>query len=209
MTTVSLVEDDSSFSVLLARSLAKRRTICVLSVHPTGEGALQSLPTLRPDVVLVDIKLPGINGIECLKRLCAIEPPLHLQFLVLTDHADSEWVFDALQAGANGYLLKDRISPSELAQAIMDVMSGGAVMSPTIARKVIERFHRPAAPESTLSGREREVLLSVSRGLMNKEISGELSISENTVRKHVSAIYRKLHVQSRAAATRHFLQRRF
>ncbi len=209
MTTVSLVEDDSSFYVLLARSLATRKTICLLRVYPTGEEALQSLPALRPDVVLMDIKLPGINGIECLKRLRTMEPPLLSQDLMLTEHADGELVFEALQAGANGYLLKDRISPRELAQAIKDVMSGGAVMSPTIARKVIERFHRPAAPEPTLSGREGEVLLSVSRGLMNKEISGELSISENTVRKHVSAIYRKLHVQSRAAATRHFLQRRF
>ena len=205
MTTVSIVEDDSSFCFLLTRSLSTHKTIRILSAHSDAEDALKSLPSLRPDVVLMDIKLPGINGIECLRQLKQIKPPLPTQVLMLTQYEDSELVFESLKAGASGYLSKDRVSIRELAVAIKTVMAGGGVMSPGIARKVIQSFATPASFE-TLSTRELEVLRHLSEGLMYKEIAPKLDISLNTVRTHVGAIYRKLHVQSRMDATRNYLQ---
>jgi DNA-binding NarL/FixJ family response regulator len=207
MTTVSIVEDDSSFCVLLTRALSKRKTIRVLSVHPTAEDALQQLPSLRPELVLMDIKLPGMNGIECLKHIKQIRPSLVLQVLMLTDYADSELVFEALKAGASGYLLKDQVSVRELAASINQVMAGGGVMSPNIARKVIHCFEEPATPVSALTEREMELLLSLSRGLMYKEIADRHGISLNTVRTHLGSIYRKLHVRSRTDAVVHFLKK--
>ena len=206
MTTVSCVEDDSAYCLLLTRALAKNKTIRILSVHSSAEEALQSLPSLRPDAVLMDIKLPGINGIECLRQLKQIKPPLPTQVLMLTQYEDSELVFESLKAGASGYLSKDRISVRELAVAIKTVMAGGGVMSPSIARKVIQSFHATPASFETLSTRELEVLRHLSEGLMYKEIAPKLDISLNTVRTHVGAIYRKLHVQSRMDATRNYLQ---
>src|SRR2546421_5501428 len=202
MTTVSLVEDDSSFVLLWQRTLSKNKRIKIVSTHTTAEEALTELPHHKPDVVLMDIKLPGMNGIECLKRLLQIRPPLLLQVLMLTEYEDNKLVFEALKAGASGYLLKDRISVRDLAIAIKDVMTGGAVMSPNIARKVIRYIHEPSGSVGSLSDREMQVLLKLADGLMYKEIAGELSIALDTVRKHVGAIYSKLHVRSRAEATR-------
>ena len=204
MTTVSCVEDDSAYCLLLTRALAKNKTIRILSVHSSAEEALQSLPSLRPDAVLMDIKLPSMSGIECLKQLKKIEPPLPMQVVMLTQHDDDELVFESLKAGASGYLLKDRISVKEVSVAIKTVMAGGGVMSPTIARKVIQSFPATTASFATLSQRETEVLRYLSDGLMYKEIAPKLEISLNTVRTHVGAVYRKLHVQSRMDAARNY-----
>ena len=204
MTTVSCVEDDSLYCFLLTRALAKNKTIMILSVHSSAEEALHSLPTLRPDVVLMDIKFPGMNGIECLKRLKQVEPPLLMQVLMLTQHDDDALVFESLKAGASGYLLKDRISVKEVSVAIKTVMAGGGVMSPNIARKVIQSFHATTGAIGTLSLREMDVLRYLSDGLMYKEIAPKLDISLNTVRTHVGAVYRKLHVQSRMDAARNY-----
>ena len=207
MTTVSLVEDDASFSLLLARDLSRCKSIDIISVHSDAEEALQELPHRKPDVVLMDIKLPGMSGIDCLRRLKRMNPPLLCHVLMLTGHEDSSLVFEALKAGASGYLLKDRISVRELTTAINSVESGGAVMSPSIALKVVRYFEEPSMPFSGLSEREWEVLTSLSHGLMYKEIAHQLSISLDTVRKHLGAIFRKLHVRSRTDAVRHYLQR--
>ena len=207
MTTVSMVEDDSSFCILLTRSLSRNKTIRILSAHPDAEDALKVLPSLRPDVVLMDIKLPGISGVECLKQLKQLTPPLPSQVLMLTQVEESEMVFESLKAGASGYLSKDRISVKELADAIKIVMAGGGVMSPNIAHKVIRSFQGTPTGFETLSQRELEVLRHLSEGLMYKEIAPKLDISLNTVRTHVGAIYRKLHVQSRLDAARNFLTR--
>ena len=207
MTTVSLVEDDTSFSLLLTRALSTSKSIEIIGVHSSAEEALREFPRRKPDVVLMDIKLPGMNGIECLRQLPKLSPAVRCHVLMLTEHEDSDLVFEALKAGANGYLIKDRISLRELSTAIKIVCSGGAVMSPNIARTVMRYFGEPTAPVSGLSRREREVLSSLAQGLMYKEIADQLSISLDTVRKHLGSIYRKLHVRSRTDAVRHYLQR--
>src|SRR6266511_1094118 len=205
MPTLSLVEDDANFGVLLARALSKAKKIKLISIHSSAEEALREIPRRKPDVVLMDIKLPRMNGIECLKRLKQIKPALLCHVLMLTEYEDSELVFESLKAGASGSLLKNRVS--ELAVAIKDVTAGGAVMSPVIARKVIRFFQVSPTTLSALSKRELEVLADLSGGLMIKEIAAKLSISENTVRRHVVSIYGKLHVHSRMDAARHFFQR--
>ena len=207
MITVSLIEDDSSFSILVTRALSVARRIEVISTHPNAEEALRELPRLRPDVVLMDIKLPGMNGIECLRRLMMLSPPLLCHVLMLTEYENSELVFEALKVGASGYLLKDGISASELSRQIKDVAAGGAVMSPSIAQKVIRHFQTPGPSLSALSKREMEVLADLSDGLMYKEIGAKRNIALNTVRRHVGSIYSKLHVASRAHATRQYLDR--
>jgi len=208
MTTVSCVEDDSAYCLLLTRALAKNKTIRILSVHSSAEDALQSLPSLRPDVVLMDIKLPSMSGIECLKQLKKIEPPLPMQVVMLTQHDEDELVFESLKAGASGYLLKDRISVKEVSVAIKTVMAGGGAMSPNIARKVMNYFCASRTTLCRLSERELEVLADLADGLMYKEIGPKRFIAENTVRTYVTSIYRKLHVRSRTDAVRHYLERR-
>ena len=207
MTTVSLVEDDTSFSLLLTRALSTSKSIEILSVHSNAEEALREIPRRKPDVILMNIKLPALSGIDCLRRLKRINPPLLCHVLMLTEHEDSALVFEALQAGASGYLSKDRISPRELATAIRDVMRGGAVMTPNIARTVMRYFEERTVPVTGLTSREREVLSRLSQGLMYKEIAETLAISLDTVRKHLGSIYRKLHVHSRTDALRHYLRR--
>ncbi len=207
MTTVSLVEDDTSFSLLLTRALSTSKSIEILSVHSNAEEALREIPPRKPDVILMNIKLPAMSGIDCLRRLKRINPPLLCHVLMLTEHEDSDLVFEALQAGASGYLSKDRISPRELVIAIRDVMRGGAVMTPNIARMVMRYFEEPMAQVTGLTRREREVLSRLSQGLMYKEIAETLAISLDTVRKHLGSIYRKLHVHSRTDAVRHYLRR--
>lgn len=207
MLAVFVVEDDEPFSELLTRALSKTRQVRIVGASPTAEDALREIPRCDPDVVLLDLKLPRMNGIECLRRLKGPPRLARADVLILTDYEDTEMVFEALKAGANGYLLKDRISFPELSVAIKDVTEGGAVMSPRIARKVIQHFQRPIPSLSALSKREMEVLVNLSRGLMYKEIAADLSISMDTVRSHIKAIYGKLHVRSRAHATRRFHQR--
>ncbi len=208
MITVSLIEDDTSFCILLKRALSAARKIEVISIHPTAEEALREIPRRKPDTVLMDIKLPGMNGIECLRRLKNVSPPLLCHILMLTEFADTDQVFEAIKAGASGYLLKDRISIRELSAALGDVAAGGAVMSPNIARKVMNYFHASRTTLGRLSERELEVLADLADGLMYKEIAPKRSIAENTVRTHVTSIYRKLHVRSRTDAVRHYLERR-
>src|SRR6266480_4999053 len=144
LTTVSLVEDDASFCVLLTRALSKDKKLKIIGVHPTAEEAIREIPQSKPDVVLMDIKLPGMDGIECLRRLKMVSPPLHFQALILSEYEDSDLVFQAFKAGASGYLLKDRISVKELSAAIKDVTAGGAVMSPNMAGKLIRYFQEPS-----------------------------------------------------------------
>jgi DNA-binding NarL/FixJ family response regulator len=202
---VSIVEDDrvtrESLSALISRSPEHH---CV-GAYATAEIALQEVPKSLPEVLVVDINLPGKSGIECVAALTAVHR--ELQVLMLTTYDDTENIFDSLRAGASGYLLK-RAPASELLEAITEVSHGGSPMSSHIARKVVSHFHRPpkvAAEMQTLTAREGEILSHLAQGLQYKEIADRLGISASTVRAHLHTIYGKLHVQSRTEAVVKYL----
>ena len=207
MIDIYIVEDDEDFLLLLTRDLSKAKKVRIVGTSPNAEKALRELPHVNPDVVLMDIKLPGMNGIECLRRMRRLSPPLRCHVLMLTGREDTDLVFDAIKSGASGYLAKGQISGGKLSAAITEVAAGGAVMSPSIARKVLQFFQAPPTTLSMLSQRELEMLADLSDGLPCKEISAKHSISQNTVRKHLTSIYTKLHVRSKADAVRHYLRR--
>lgn len=174
--------------------------------YASGEEALKEIPLIQPDVVLMDINLPGISGIECTARLKQRLP--RVQILVVTVHADNDRVFSALQAGASGYLLK-RTGATELLEAIQDVTRGGVPMTGEIARKVIASFRRPAPvpmEDARLTPREQDILVLLTQGYANKEIADRLAVSFDTVRTHLCHIYEKLHVRSRTEAATKYLR---
>lgn len=171
----------------------------------SGEDAMRVIPSLNPDVVLMDIFLPRMSGIECTARLKLQMPKI--QILMLTAVEDDELVFMALEAGADGYLLK-RTKPEDLKTAMLDVINGGAPMSSEIARRVVESFRRASKqkkPDVHLTTREEEVLILLSKGYANKEIADKLSISAETVGSHLKHIYEKMHVRSRAEAVARYM----
>jgi len=198
--TVSIVEDDRRTRESLTALLRGASGVRLLGAHPSGEAALSALPAEKPEVVLMDINLPGMSGIDCVARLKAQMPEQRV--LMLTTYEDSNLIFDSLRAGARGYILKNR-PPAELLEAIQQVHEGGAPMSMRIARKVVTFFNElpgPAPESERLSERETQVLAALAKGLLYKEIGTQLAISENTVRTYVKRIYEKLHVQSRTEA---------
>jgi DNA-binding NarL/FixJ family response regulator len=171
----------------------------------TSEEALRKLPRFQPDVVLMDIHLPNMSGVECTRRLKELLPAT--QVLILTVYEDNERIFGALKAGASGYLLK-RADPAEILHAIQEVKEGGAPMSSQIARRVVHSFRevpRAAHKVEQLSEREEEILQHLSKGYSTKEIADRLSVSVNTIRSHLQHIYSKLHVRSRTEAVVKFL----
>jgi DNA-binding NarL/FixJ family response regulator len=171
----------------------------------SGEEALRLIPAANPDVVLMDIFLPRMSGIECTARLKLQLPKL--QILILTAVEDDELVFMALEAGADGYLLK-RTTPENLRGAMLDVLGGGAPMTSEIARRVVESFRRASRhlkPAMHLTTREEEVLILLSKGYSNKEIASQLSIGTETVGSHLKHIYEKMHVRSRAEAVARYM----
>ncbi|MBN8461066.1 MAG: response regulator transcription factor [Verrucomicrobia bacterium] len=203
---VGIVEDNRGVRESWARLVAAEPDFTCVGSFSNGEEALGDFPRSQPDVVLMDIRLPGISGIECTARLKAILPAT--QILMVTVYTDNEHLFEALKAGASGYLLKctDR---EELAQSIREVMTGGAPMSGSIARRVIEAFHgTPASPrdDSGLSPRELEILGLLAQGLVAKDVAQRTGLSYQTVRVHLRNIYEKLHVHSRAEAVAKYLQ---
>jgi DNA-binding NarL/FixJ family response regulator len=171
----------------------------------SGEEALRVIPAVNPGVVLMDIFLPRMSGIECTARL-KLELP-KLQILILTAVEDDELVFMALEAGADGFLLK-RTKPEDLRAAMLDVLAGGAPMTSEIARRVVESFRKASKqpkPTVHLTTREEEVLIRLSKGYSNKEIADQLSLSTETVGSHLKHIYEKMHVRSRAAAVARYM----
>ena len=173
--------------------------------HGTAEEALKEIPFAKPDVVLMDIHLPGMSGIQCVRELKAIRPPL--QIMMLTSYENADLLFESLKAGASGYLLK-RTPPAKLLEAIEDLHRGGSPMSSQIARKVVQSFQqqaRNADATASLTEREQEILAQLAKGFRSKEIAGALSISYETVRTHLRAIYDKLHVNSRTEAVLKYL----
>jgi DNA-binding NarL/FixJ family response regulator len=202
--TVSIVEDNHGTRDTLMALLNRAEGVRCLHCYPNGETALAGILAEPPDVALVDINLPGMDGIELVGKLKLRVP--QTQLLILTSYEESRLIFNALRAGASGYLLKKMI-PTELLPAIETVHGGGAPMSIQIARQVVDYFHevRPASEVQKLSKREQEVLALLARGFLYKEISDQLGISMATVKSHLRQIYDKLHVQTRTEATAKFL----
>jgi len=200
-TQVSIVEDNEQLRGTLARVLNRAEGFKCVSHYGSAEDALKSLPVDKPDVVLMDINLPGMNGVECVRQLKQVLPAV--QVIMLTAYEDTENIFNSLAAGASGYLLK-RSKSSEIIEAIHDVRSGGSPMTTHIARKVVQSFQQravmPLAPDEELSPREQEVLNCLAQGLMYKEISDKLGIGFETVRTYIRRIYEKLHVRTRTEA---------
>jgi DNA-binding NarL/FixJ family response regulator len=205
--TVSIVEDNDQLRGTLARVINRAEGFRCLSQYPDAEAAVDALPRDRPDVVLMDINLPGMNGVECVRRLKQLAPAS--QVIMLTVYEDTENIFNALAAGASGYLLK-RTPRAEVLEAIRDVYRGGSPMTTHIARKVVQSFQQTAASTQTtesLSPREQEVLDCLSQGFLYKEIAEKLGISYETVHTYVRRIYEKLQVRTRTEAVAKFLRR--
>jgi DNA-binding NarL/FixJ family response regulator len=200
-TRVAIVEDDMHLRELFGGWVRGTSHLRLVAAYPSAEVALAELPAAKPDVVLMDINLPGRNGIEAVRVLKPVLPAT--QFLMVTVYEDAERIFSALAVGAAGYLLK-RAMRSELLAAIDELTAGGSPMSSSIARKVVQSFQKkPPASSSateTLSDRERQVLEFLAQGYVYKEIGEQLSVSIPTVGTHVRHIYEKLQVRSRAEA---------
>jgi DNA-binding NarL/FixJ family response regulator len=206
--TVAIVEDDSRIRHSLAAILARADDVKCVGEFGSGEAALAHLPSLKPRIVLMDINLPGINGVECVRKLVSQLP--ETQIVMLTIHEDTDAIFNSLSAGASGYLLKPTRA-SELIAAVRDVFAGGAPINSTIARKLVQWFKHsersaPASSETeNLSPRETEVLELLTHGFAYKEIADKLNVSYSTVHTYIERIYKKLHVRSRSHAVAKFL----
>src|SRR5215831_19066664 len=197
--SVSIVEDDGGVRTTLAKLIDSSPGFRCLSQHPSAEAALQDLPKANPEVILMDINLPGLSGVECVRRLKPLLPGT--QIIMLTVYQNTEHIFKALEAGATGYLLK-QTPPTELLSAIRDVHAGGSPMSSHIARKIVQSFQKPpvAREAETLSPREAQVLDLLSKGYLYKEIADTMKVTYATVHTHIRHIYEKLHVRSRTEA---------
>jgi DNA-binding NarL/FixJ family response regulator len=202
---VAIVDDDDGVRTKLGHAVARFGGCACVGQFASGEEAVAGLPASAPDVVLMDINLPGMNGIECVRQLKSTHPAI--EFIMLTVYEDTESVFNALAAGASGYLLK-LATRQELLEAIQRVHAGGSPMTSHIARKVVQSFRHPAPMEvetTKLSPREQEVLELLAKGFLYKEISNSLGISYDTVHNHIRHIYEKLHVRSRTQAVTEYL----
>jgi DNA-binding NarL/FixJ family response regulator len=205
--SVSIVEDNRGTRESLIALVQGEPSLRFHRSYSTGEAAVRGVPLEKPDVLLLDINLPGMSGIDCVAQLRKLAP--EVQVLMLTTYEETDLIFNSLRAGAKGYLLK-KLLPSELVQAVTQVHAGGAPMSMEIARKVVDHFGRTAQPPSDvekLTKREQEVLALLAKGSLYKEIADTLCITLNTVQGHVKRIYEKLHVQSRAEAALKFFGR--
>jgi DNA-binding NarL/FixJ family response regulator len=202
---VSIIEDDAWIRENLSARIGHAQGFVCSGAYRTGEEAIVQVPAHAPDVILMDINLPKMNGIECVRQLKALIPSA--QILMLTVYEDSDKIFNSLLAGASGYLLK-RTPQAEILEAIADVHRGNSPMTGHIARKVVQYFNQRGSTDTEmekLSNREREVLEYLARGSSYKEIAGALTVSIDTIRAHIKGIYGKLHVHSRGEAVARFL----
>jgi DNA-binding NarL/FixJ family response regulator len=203
---VAMVEDDAETRAIITGWLRRAVEFKLVAEYGRPSDAVDQLPPLLPEVVLMDINLPGMTGIECVRRLKLVLPTT--QFVMLTVYGDTDHIFDALAAGASGYLLKDT-PRADLLNALHDVHRGGSPMTSDVARKVVQSFRRPTpalSENAELSDREHQVLDSLARGFLYKEIADQLGISVTTVNTYIRRIYEKLHVRSRAQAVAKYIQ---
>ncbi|MFM2082685.1 MAG: hypothetical protein RL380_1376 [Verrucomicrobiota bacterium] len=203
---VSIVEDNAKLRSSIAKLIQITDGFELVSTHASAEAALTEMPAAKPDVIVMDINLPGANGVECVGKLKPLLPAA--QIVMFTVYENTDLIFKALAAGATGYLLKST-PPAEFIAALREVKAGGSPMTSHIARKVVASFTQPvkASPElATLTPREKEVLDLLAKGFLYKEIADQLGISFDTVHSHVRKIYEKLHVRSRTEAVTKFHQ---
>lgn len=202
--TISIVEDDAALSGILTEIVTGSPDWQLIDTFPTAEDALKKLVGDCPEVVLMDIQLPGMSGIECVAKLKAAHPEALV--LMVTVYDNNERIFDALAAGASGYLLK-RDAPAKLLEALEDLLAGGSPMSSAIARKVVQHFQRGPVrnKEHNLTPRETQILELLVKGSLYKEIAWDLGIGFETVRSHIDNIYNKLHVRTRTEAVVKYL----
>jgi len=207
--SVSVVEDDNVVREQLVHQLQRAPGFTFVSSHRSAENALEEIPRRKPDVVLMDINLPKMSGIDCVRHLKGQLPGTH--FIMLTVYEDADAIFKSLLAGAVGYLLKGRSgSGAQVLEAVRDASLGGSPLNSLIARKIVQHFHHQPAysgEQHPLSVREREVLELLSKGLPYKEIADMLGVNIETVRKHCHNIYEKLQVSSRTEAVVKYLGR--
>lgn len=196
---ISIVEDISEIREGMRFVINQTPGFECVSVYENAEDAIVDLPQLCPDIVIMDINLPGMNGVECIRKVKTSTP--QTQFIMFTVFEEGEQVFEALSAGATGYLLK-KTPPHKIIEALHELQEGGSPMSASIARKIVTSFQKatPSEEGQKLSVREKEILDHLAKGLLYKEIASKLSISTGTVRQHIHNIYEKLHVQNRTEA---------
>jgi DNA-binding NarL/FixJ family response regulator len=198
---IAIVEDIEEVIEGLTPFIQQETDLELIAVYRTAEAASLELPIINPDIVIMDINLPGITGIECIKRVILTSPKI--QFLMFTVYDNNDQVFDALQAGAHGYILK-KTPPLQIIESIKELYEGGSPMSSSIARKLVTHFQEKQQAQlpdnAILTPREKEVLDNLSKGLLYKEIADLLGISFHTVRQHIGKIYEKLHVQNKTEA---------
>src|SRR5436190_861672 len=205
---VAIVEDDSKVREGLPFIINATAGFTCVAAYPNAEVALKQMPHHWPDIVLMDINLPEMSGIECVAKLKEVRP--ELQIVMLTAHEDEELIFESLMSGASGYLLK-RTPPAEILEALQDVQNGGSPMTSSIARKVVAHFQAQKKTKDDaekLSDREREIVTFLAKGYQYKEIAEQLSISPLTVRSHLRRIYEKLQVRTRTEAVMKFFGNR-
>ena len=210
--SISIVEDNDKLRGTLAKVIGRAEGFRLASDYANAEDALADLPKIKPDAVLMDINLPGINGVECVRQLKSLLP--QTQVMMLTVYEDTENIFNALAAGANGYMLK-RTPTKEIIAGIREMQRGGSPMTTHIARLVVQSFQKPVTAASAatnqelseLSEREQQVLDLLVQGLIYKEIAEKLGISYETVHTYIRRIYEKLQVRTRTEAVAKFLQR--
>jgi DNA-binding NarL/FixJ family response regulator len=205
--SIAIIEDDPALRETLAEIITSSHGWDLTATFPNAEEALDSLTRSCPELVLMDIQLPGMSGIECAAKLKEIHP--QVQILMVTVYDNSDRIFKALAAGASGYLLK-RDAPTRLIHALDDVLAGGSPMSSAIARKVVQHFQKEPPgrnDDHRLTPRENQILELLAKGSLYKEIAMELGIGIETVRTHLHNIYAKLHVRSRTEAVIKYLSR--
>jgi two-component system, NarL family, response regulator LiaR len=207
--SIAIVEDNEEIRKSLVAFMQNADGILCIGQYANAETALKEIPEILPDVVLMDIGLPKMNGIECIRQLKPLCPSV--QFMICTIYDEDEKIFDALEAGANSYILK-RSKPDQLVDAIRDLYEGGSPMSSDIARKLVLSFQKKQTPDRTSFGitpREAEILDLLAEGLSYKEIAAKIFISVKTIRKHIYNIYEKLHVHSRLEAINKFFGKKY